>query len=98
MSAADRSREPAWYEVTVVGPVGPVLRRALEPCRTGPAQLVTIARARVHADVDLVELTHRLCSHGSTVAGIRLLEGRGDPAAPPRSPVEGDPAVTIRVA
>lgn len=81
MSAAGR-QEPAWYEVTVAGPIGPVLRRALEPCRTGPVQLQTIIRARAQTDVDLVDLSHRLRRHGFAIAGITVLEGgaaRGEP-------------------
>lgn len=76
MSASGRRSAAGWYEVTVVGPVGPVLRRALEPCQTGPAQAETIVRAHVRADVDLVELTRRLVAHGSTVTGITTLEAR----------------------
>lgn len=73
MRTTDRRQEPDWYEVTVVGPIGPVLRRALEPCTTGPVQLLTIVRAHAHPDVDLVDLAQRLRAHGSTVAAITVL-------------------------
>jgi hypothetical protein len=65
---------PAVYEFTVVGPIGPVLREALKPCRTGPAQVHTIVRTRAHTD--LVDLALWLQAHGATVAAIAVL-GRG---------------------
>ena len=73
MRRTDHLKQPDRYEVTVVGPIGPVLRRALEPCTTEPVQLLTIVRARAHPDVDLVDLAQRLRTHGSTVAAIRVL-------------------------
>jgi hypothetical protein len=76
VSAAERRPEPGWYEITVVGPVGPVLRQALEPCRTGPVQLQTIVRAHVRADVDLVELAQRFRAQGATVTEIVVLDAR----------------------
>lgn len=76
MSAPGRRPESGWYEVTVIGPIGPMLRRALEPCSTGPTESQTIVRAHVGPDVDLVDLTQRLLAHGSTVAGITALDDR----------------------
>ena len=71
-----RTAEPVAevYEVTVVGPVGPVLREALKPCRTGSVQPETIVRTRAHRD--LVDLALWLQAHGATVAAIAVLGAR----------------------
>ncbi len=72
--------QPGWYEVTVVGPIGAVLRQALKPCRAEPVQAQTIVRARARADVDLLDVAEQLLAHGATVAGITVIDdaaGRG---------------------
>jgi hypothetical protein len=74
MSTGSREPLPEVYEVTVVGPIGPVLREALKPCRTGPAQLETIVRTRAQKDV--VDLALWLQAHGATVAAIAVLGAR----------------------
>ncbi len=73
MSTGTGAGVPAVYEFTVVGPIGPALREALKPCRTGPAQLHTIVRTR--AQTDLVDLAVFLQAHGATVAAIAVLGG-----------------------
>lgn len=74
MSTRSGEPVPEVYEFTVVGPIGPVLREALKPCRAGPAQLQTIVRTRAHKDV--VDLALWLQAHGATVAAIAVLGAR----------------------
>ncbi len=66
--------QPGWYEVTVVGPIGPVLRQALKPCRAEPVQAQTIVRARARPEVDLLDVAEQLHARGATVAGIMVID------------------------
>jgi hypothetical protein len=64
----------ARFEFAVVGELGPVLQRALEPCVTHGLRVLTVLRvplAQVDL-VDLVDLLVRLDEHDIEVDGITL--------------------------
>lgn len=66
---------PATFELTVLGALGPVLRRALSPQRASQTQACTIVRAGVPDTTDLVDLMRVLQSHGLKLDGIYRLDG-----------------------
>ena len=72
MSACGRSHA-AVYELTVVGALGPALRKALEPFATACSEVQTILRADAPAFKDLVDLLVALESRGLDVADITEL-------------------------
>jgi hypothetical protein len=69
------SREPAGvvYELTIVGCLGPALRRALEPCAATWSAPQTILRTAVPDSRDLVELLVAIQELGLDIADIAEL-------------------------
>lgn len=59
------------FEVVVVGELGPVLERALEPCVAYGLRVLTVLRLPF-AQVDLVDLLVRLAERGIEVDDITL--------------------------
>jgi len=55
------------YELTVVGCLGPVLIRALEPWVTASSQQEFVLRARVREDGDVTDLVGLLVQRGLEV-------------------------------
>lgn len=82
MNVRKQRQEAGRYEITVIGSLGPVLRRALEPWRVGPSQAQTIVRTHVPSHVDLVDLTEVLAAQGSTVTEIIGLHDRASRSQP----------------
>jgi len=70
---ARRQAAPPVYELVVVGPIGPALRRALEPFATACSEVQTILRAEAPHGRDLVDLMVALESRGLDVADIAAL-------------------------
>ncbi len=62
--------DPATYELTVVGTLGPCLRAVLQPRVTASAEPQTIMRSR---EGDLVDLVLLLESKGLVIASISAL-------------------------
>jgi hypothetical protein len=62
------------YELTVVGALGPVLRRAIEPYVTATVECQTIVRACVADCADLVELVRLLESRGLQITEVAVLD------------------------
>lgn len=62
------------YEIVVLGGLGPVLRAALEPCRTTPAEVSTIARVTGAEDQDLIEVMRRLAMMGLEITTASVVE------------------------
>ena len=52
----------ARYEISVVGELGPVLRHALKPCRTGVSEYDTIVRVVRDDEEDVAEMVRILQS------------------------------------
>jgi hypothetical protein len=71
---AFRRESGSVYEVTVLGALGPVLRRAIEPYATATVECQTIVRACVAGCADLVELVHLLESGGLQIAEIAVCD------------------------
>jgi hypothetical protein len=71
---AFRRESGSVYEVTVLGALGPVLRRAIEPCTTAPVECQTIVRACVAGCADLVELVQLLESGGLQIAEVAVFD------------------------
>lgn len=65
---------PATFELTVLGAVGPVLRRALRPQTASRTQACTIVRAGVPDTMDLVDLLFLLQANGLKLEGIFQLD------------------------
>lgn len=61
---------PATYELTVVGALGPVLRKALAPYATASCEQHTILRTALGDDADLVDLVLMLASRGLDIADV----------------------------
>lgn len=70
MVAFERPDAGAVYQFTIVGTLGPVLRRALEPYVTASPQRQTIVRADSPDGGDLVDLVRLLESKGVEIASI----------------------------
>ncbi len=69
-----RSRPaPEVYELTIVGNLGPVLQRALEPYAAASRELQTILRASLPESGDLVDLVLKLEAKGLEIANITAL-------------------------
>ena len=68
------------YELTVAGALGPALRAVLQPLVHSSADVHTILRADVPADVDLVDLVRILDAMGVEFSGIMAV-----PAVQPTS-------------
>ena len=69
-----RSRPaPEVYELTIVGNLGPVLQRALEPCAAASREPQTILRASLSESGDLVDLVLKLEARGLEIANITAL-------------------------
>lgn len=62
--------DPATYELTIVGTLGPCLRAVLQPCVTASAEVQTIIRSR---ELDLLDLVLLLESNGLVIASISVL-------------------------
>lgn len=69
-----RPAQPAVYELTVTGGLGPVLRGALAPYVTASAAIHTVMRAGTTEDEDIVDLLLLLESRGIEVAGISAVD------------------------
>jgi hypothetical protein len=63
----------AVYEVTVAGPLGPVVRRALLPCRAGRSSLDTVVRMTGRDGEEVADLVGRLESLGWEVTSISVV-------------------------
>ena len=61
------------YEISVVGELGPVLRQALEPCRTAGSRYNTILRVVRDGDEDVTEMVRILLSLGLEVTTVSLV-------------------------
>lgn len=61
---------PATYELTVVGALGPVLRKALGPCVAARCEQQTVLRTELGDDADLVDLVLMLASRGLEIADV----------------------------
>lgn len=72
MSLGSRSGS-ARYELTIVGTLGPVLQRALEPYASAARQPQTILRASLPESGDLVDLLELLEARGVDVTNITAL-------------------------
>lgn len=70
MASIDGPEAGAVYQFTIVGTLGPVLRRALEPYVTASPQRQTIVRAESPEGRDLVDLVRLLESRGLEIASI----------------------------
>jgi hypothetical protein len=74
MTASERpDAGGAVYQFTIVGTLGPVLRRALEPYVTASQQRQTVVRADAPERGDLVDLVRLLESRGLEIASICVL-------------------------
>lgn len=65
--------EPAVYELTVMGTIGPVLRGALAPYASAIPELQTVVRTEVPEGRDLVDLVLLLESSGLEISDIHEL-------------------------
>jgi hypothetical protein len=65
--------QPAVYELTIVGAVGPVLRDALRPHAVSSAELRTIVSADLPGNHDLVDLVGILASRGIEIEEVAVL-------------------------
>lgn len=72
MTTASNGRS---YEITVLGALGPALRAALEPCRTAPSGISTIARVTYQDDEDLIEVVRVLTALGLEVTNVTHVDG-----------------------
>jgi hypothetical protein len=72
MTSVSRSGS-ATYELTVVGTLGPVLQRALEPYASAARQPQTILRASLRESGDLVDLLEVLEARGLDITNITAL-------------------------
>jgi hypothetical protein len=63
----------AVYEIIVLGALGPVLRAAIEPCRTTTSGVNTIVRL-TRQDEDLVEMVRELGSAGLEVTDVLVVD------------------------
>ena len=61
------------YELTIVGTLGPVLQRALEPYARASRQPQTILRASLPETGDLVDLVEVLEARGFEISDITAL-------------------------
>lgn len=62
--------QPATYELTIAGGVGPVLRASLAPGLAAVPHECTIIRAVSDTDVDLVDLVLWLHTHGLDIEAV----------------------------
>lgn len=62
--------ETVTYELTVVGDLGPAVRRALAPYASACAEHQTTLRTGVGEDSDLVDLVLMLASRGLEITDI----------------------------
>jgi hypothetical protein len=86
--------EDAAYELTVAGEPVPALRRLIEPYAVALSELYTVLRAKVPADVGLVDLVLQVESRGFKIASIAALDaGIRMPGQRDASQVESTPAV-----
>jgi hypothetical protein len=68
MSAFEPSS--VYYELTIVGALGPAFCQALKPFRAALCEAQTILRAQVSEDKDLVDLLGALEARGVEIADI----------------------------
>jgi hypothetical protein len=61
------------YEISVAGPLGPVLRHALSPCRTGGTSYDTVVRVTGREGEDLADVLGRLGSMGLELSTITVV-------------------------
>lgn len=71
MRTADEEQS---YEITVLGGLGPMLRAALEPCRTSPSDVSTILLVTSADDKDLIEVVRRLAMVGLEITTASVIK------------------------
>jgi hypothetical protein len=82
------------YELTVAGEPVPALRRLIEPYAVALSELYTVLRAKVPADIGLVELVLQVESRGFKIASIAALDSGLAAAGPRAFPDQRKPAAT----
>ncbi|HET6561029.1 MAG TPA: hypothetical protein VFG72_04085 [Marmoricola sp.] len=86
------SGEGSAYELTLAGEPVPALKRLIEPYAVALSELYTVLRAKVPADIGLVDLVLQVESRGFKIASIAALDaGLGMPGQ--RGAAETAPAV-----
>jgi hypothetical protein len=91
--AAQSSGDDVAYEMTVAGEPVPALRRLIEPYAVALSELYTVLRAKVPADIGLVDLVLQVESRGFKIASIAALDaGIRMPGQRDASHVESAPA------
>jgi hypothetical protein len=81
---------PTTYELTVAGPLGPVLRAALAPHHALPSRAYTLV-CTTTGHLDLVDLLHRLQQRGLVVEDLLETRATSSPVheARPHRPAQG---------
>ena len=72
--AAQSAGDDVAYEMTVAGEPVPALRRLVEPYAVALSELYTVLRAKVPADIGLVDLVLQVESRGFKIASIAALD------------------------
>jgi hypothetical protein len=94
VAAESTASEDAAYELTVAGEPVPALRRLIEPYAVALSELYTVLRAKVPAEIGLVDLVLQVESRGFKIASIAALDaGIRMPGQRGAAPVESAPAV-----
>ena len=74
VAAESGASEAAAYELTLAGEPVPALRRLIEPYAVALSELYTVLRAKVPADIGLVDLVLQVESRGFKIASIAALD------------------------
>ena len=94
VAAGTPSGESTAYELTVAGEPAPALKRVVEPYAVALSELYTVLRAKVPAEVGLVDLVLQVESRGFQIASIAALDaGIMMPGQRAASAAESGPAV-----
>jgi hypothetical protein len=94
LAAETAGSDDTAYELTVAGEPVPALRRLIEPYAVALSELYTVLRAKVPADIGLVDLVLQVESRGFKIASIAALDaGVRMPRQRGASGVESAPAV-----
>lgn len=67
-----RQQRGELFEISVSGPLGPVVRHALEPCRTGETSYDTVVLLTANDGEQMVDILGRLGSLGLEPTAITL--------------------------
>ncbi len=74
IASESAATEDAAYELTVAGEPVPALKRLIEPYAVALSELYTVLRAKVPADIGLVDLVLQVESRGFKIASIAALD------------------------